>query len=473
MAPALALALAAALACCGGSEGAGAMGPPSPTPDGGAVDAASPNGASFIPPSPQRSGDPQKGYDALVNNGYVGCGIPWTAYSTVFQPAPANQQIPGRNAQNATIPYSLTRFTTAEGVDVVGPNCLTCHAAPLLGNVVIGLGDTATDYTTDHSQMAAWAQILVSQPAEVAEVQKFADRYQAIGPYTVTATIGVNPADDVAAVLFSHRDQTTLAWSDTPILALPPKIVVPVDVPPWWRMSKKNAMFYTAAGRGDHARIMMTSSTLCIDAVSQAQAIDAYFVDVAAYVKSLTPPKWPFAVDAAKASRGQQLFAGACAMCHGTYSASPTYPNLVIAVGDVGTDSALASGAAQFSGAYEDWFNGSFYGQVAHLDTQKAYYAPPLDGIWATAPYLHNGSVPNLAALMDSTKRPAAFTRTYDSNDYDQANVGWNFTAATTGQTGNNVYDTTKTGYGNGGHTYGDLMSPDDRAAVIEYLKTL
>ena len=35
------------------------------------------------------------------------------------------------------------------------------------------------------------------------------------------------------------------------------------------------------------------------------------------------------------------------------------------------------------------------------------------------------------------------------------------------------IYDTTKPGYGNGGHTYGDALSADDRAALLEYLKTL
>ncbi|MDB4967053.1 MAG: hypothetical protein JWN44_2742, partial [Myxococcales bacterium] len=35
------------------------------------------------------------------------------------------------------------------------------------------------------------------------------------------------------------------------------------------------------------------------------------------------------------------------------------------------------------------------------------------------------------------------------------------------------IYDTTKTAYGNGGHTFGDALSPEDRAAVLEYLKTL
>jgi len=68
----------------------------------------------------------------------------------------------------------------------------------------------------------------------------------------------------------------------------------------------------------------------------------------------------------------------------------------------------------------------------------------------------------------------------YDSTDYDQTNVGWNFTAITHGQADEptklarvKIYDTTLTGYGNKGHTFGDSLSQSDRMAVIEYLKTL
>ena len=68
-------------------------------------------------------------------------------------------------------------------------------------------------------------------------------------------------------------------------VALPPAQVVPVDVPPWWGMAKKTAMFYSAAGRGDHARTMMAASLLCTDSVAEAQAIDAAFVDVRAWIE--------------------------------------------------------------------------------------------------------------------------------------------------------------------------------------------
>jgi hypothetical protein len=278
----------------------------------------------------------------------------------------------------------------------------------------------------------------------------------------------------------AHRDPTTLAWSQEPMLALPPPGVVPVDVPPWWRMNKKTAMFYTAAGRGDHARTMMTASLLCADTVAEAETIDAAFVDVRAWIETMTAPAWPFAVDGDLAKRGKDVYYTNCASCHGTYGEGAAYPTSVVPVADVQTDSTLALGASQFADAYVQWFNASFWGDLSRLEPQQGYIAPPLDGIWATAPFFHNGSVPTLEGVLDSTKRPMFWSRTFDSTDYDQAAVGWNFTALDHGQAGEpmisnkiKIYDTSLLGYGNGGHLYGDGLTADERHAVLEYLKTL
>jgi hypothetical protein len=110
------------------------------------------------------------------------------------------------------------------------------------------------------------------------------------------------------------------------------------------------------------------------------------------------------------------------------------------------------------------------------------YQAPPLDGIWATAPYLHNGSVPTLALLLRSSDRPARFTRppSTDFAYYDQVNVGWTFERVTEpppaslpAHEARFIYDTARFGLGNGGHTFGDKLSDAERGDLIEYLKTL
>ncbi|MBL9099959.1 MAG: hypothetical protein JNL82_03320 [Myxococcales bacterium] len=489
----LALLPASLLACtstpAGGSGGSSGeagdtgSGGEAPTTSDATTDATTgdvPPGMIPIPADDQRSGDPEAGYHALVNNGYVTCGIPWTAYSQVFGEAPEADRLPGRDGKNAALPYHQTAFTSAGGVELVSANCLQCHAGRINGELVIGLGDSTGDYTAPVGSTAALAAALLSDPAEQAELQRFVDRLAAIEPYTQTLTIGVNPADAVAAVLFAHRDRETFAWHDPPLLDLPEPAPIPVDVPPWWWMKKKHAMFYVAGGRGDHSRTMMASATLCTDDIDEARAIDAYFPDIHAYVTSIEPPKYPFAVDAALAAAGRPVFEATCSGCHGTYGPDGVYPNLLAPIAVVGTDPVLAQGAAQFSDRFLDWFNGSFYGEVAHLAPEQGYMAPPLDGVWASAPYFHNGSVPTVAAVLDSGARPTYWTRTFDSTDYDPAALGWQITALDHGQADEpaaaerkKIYDTTLPGHGNGGHPFGDGLTADERLAVLEYLKTL
>ena len=424
---------------------------------------------------PQRDGDPAKGYDYLINGGYITCGIPKTAFDQVFGNPPVADKIDGRTGDNSNLPFYYSAATSSEGVKVVSANCLTCHASHLDGKVIVGLGSTEHDFTTDQAQYIDFGLSLVSDPTERAEYQRFAQRIHAIGPYTQTLTVGTNPADNLTAVLMAHRDPETLAWSDTPLLDLPPPQVVPVDVPPWWRMAKKTTMFYSAAGRGDHARIMMAASLLCTDTVDEAQQIDAAFADVRAWIATMPVPAWPYAVDGDLAAKGHQVFDASCARCHGTYGDGGIYPNELVPLADIGTDPTLAAGTTQFADRFVAWFASSFWGQTSRLEPQPGYLAPPLDGIWATAPYFHNGSVPTLEGVLDSSKRPAAWTRTFDSTAYDQAAVGWQFTVAPSHaeHADPRVYDTSEPGYGNGGHPFGDELLPGDCAAVLEYLKTL
>ena len=102
------------------------------------------------------------------------------------------------------------------------------------------------------------------------------------------------------------------------------------------------------------------------------------------------------------------------------------------------------------------------------LFTKEAYKARPLNGIWATAPFLHNGSVPNLRALLDApADRPQSFS--LGGWEYDPARVGY----APYNGPGRFIYDTTKLGNSNAGHTWGTGLSDADKDALVEYLKTL
>lgn len=97
----------------------------------------------------------------------------------------------------------------------------------------------------------------------------------------------------------------------------------------------------------------------------------------------------------------------------------------------------------------------------------RAYKARPLDGIWASAPYLHNGSVPTLHdLLLPAAARPARFS--VGRWEYDPKKVGY-----VSDGTVPFVVDTSVAGNSNRGHEYGTTLSEEDRAALLSYLKTL
>jgi mono/diheme cytochrome c family protein len=432
-----------------------------------------------LPEAVQRVGDPALGYEILVNRGYVTCGVPYEAYVASAPERSPDPGLPGRIGRNAELPYDLNATVDENGVELVVSNCLACHGGRFNGELVIGLGNAFADFSGDWMRTVEGVGLVVKDGAPADAWRRWADRMSAIAPYMTTSTVGVNPAPNLAMILMAHRDPWSLYWHAEPQLEPPPREPLPTAVPPWWRMQKKHAMFYHGGGQGDHVPFMMLKSLFCTDEVEEARTIDDWFTHVRAYIATLEPPDWPFPVDAAQAAEGRAVFERTCSACHGTYGEEWSYPNLLVAVDQVGTDPAYAVQAVEAE-RFIRWFNGSFYGVGAQARPGLGYVAPPLDGVWATAPYLHNDSVPSLAALLDSRQRPKYWRHGPGAPEYDQATLGWRHETLDHGKQGaanveeaRTVYDTTRYGYGNGGHTFGDVLTDDERAALIEYLKTL
>ena len=433
-----------------------------------------------VPAAPQRDGDPGRGYREIVDGDYTTCGMPYQAWRRTAGSAPNGVKLAGRAARNADLPYSLSRHTDAQGVEIVTNNCLVCHAAEFDGELVIGLGNEWLDFTDDPRRLVDAIGAYVSGETQTAAWRKWAQRIDAISAYMITDTVGVNPAPNLTLALIAHRDPDTLAWSEEPLLEPPAENPLPISVPPWWRVGKKNALFYNAMARGDHARFMMMKSLVCTDDVAEAQAIDARFVNVRAYLASLQAPDYPYQIDSALAAHGEAVFADHCSACHGSYATDGDYPNLLVALDVVGTDPEYARQAMSEGERFMNWFNLSWYGEIASAQPAPGYIAPPLDGIWATAPFLHNGSVPTLAALLDSKTRPTYWQRDFERREFDRQALGWNYRELDRGKDGiedpgmrKQVYDTTLRGYSNRGHSFGDSLTPDERTALLEYLKTL
>src|SRR5690606_26050702 len=116
---------------------------------------------------------------------------------------------------------------------------LQCHGGHFDGELIIGLGRVDLDMTTDLGTMLGAIPPLlpISDAAEL--MNKFAERYSAIGPWSTMRTIGTNSAIMFAVALVNHRNPYTLEWLDEPTQPLPDNTIIAADPPPWWRVSKK------------------------------------------------------------------------------------------------------------------------------------------------------------------------------------------------------------------------------------------
>lgn len=208
-----------------------------------------------------------------------------------------------------------------------------------------------------------------------------------------------------------------------------------------------------------------------------------------AAAREFTAPVWPVEVlgpiDPELAAVGEQAFADSCARCHSQEN--------VIPLDEIGTDAGRAQRFAELS-----WQGASYADVLKNLGDQVTaasfaahgvtpaeveatrrvqdptwritggYQTRTLRGVWASAPFLHNGSVPTLWDLLQSPEaRPAEFLV---GREMDPHNVGVD---AKNQPESLWVFRTSEVGNGNGGHVFGTDLPDETKRAIIEYLKTL
>ena len=350
----------------------------------------------------------------------------------------------------------------------VGLDCMLCHGGSILGKSYVGLGNSTLD-----------VQALFEELART-------DGLSGKLPFTFSNVRGTTEAGGFGVYLLGYRkpDLSLKApWKD---LGLHDDLCE--DVPAWWLMKKKKSIYYTGATDSRSVRTLMQFMMHPLTGPKDFAKHEAAFRDIQQYLINMEPPKYPFPVDKEKAAKGETLFKQQCAECHGTYGEKWTYPNKIVPLDEIGTDPARFKGIEK---AYGEGYLESWFGQEERewkfadkkpLRMTDGYQAPPLDGVWATAPYFHNASVPTLAGVLNSKARPKLYTRSYKTGeaDYDRVNVGWKVTELKEPPSDKlppferrKIYDTSKPGRGNDGHTYGDGLSDEERGQVIEYLKTL
>lgn len=253
---------------------------------------------------------------------------------------------------------------------------------------------------------------------------------------------------------------------------------------------------------------------------------------VESQLEHLAPPSWPEDVfgkiDREKAKAGKALFVTLCSGCHNAWPYTWSEPNKygkrfvlvgVVPQSYVGTDKTQeeALGSFAITGNLSKFLPPEFRGKpmlppfifstvlgaearavaIRKLNLSEAqeldlngyrelpsprppehvYKAAPRDGVWATGPFMHNASVPNLyEMLIPAAERTKKF---WLGGDFDPVKVGLDTTATS----GTFLMDTTLLGNSNAGHSFqdgprgngviGPLLTDDQRWALVEYLKSI
>jgi mono/diheme cytochrome c family protein len=239
------------------------------------------------------------------------------------------------------------------------------------------------------------------------------------------------------------------------------------DVMAIWNQKAHQGFYRHADGLNTTVVEPVQSAALAVLATKDSIDI-AGLKRVEDFLMELPPARYPFPVDQALANRGAPLFAAHCASCH-AFGQKRT--GQVIPVKEVGTDRNRYDHWTQEATDTFNRFAADKPWAFRRFVKTGGYVALSLDGIWARAPYLHNGAVPSLRDLLEvPERRPKVFYRGYDV--YDQGRGGFVSHGADAERVGFR-HDVTVRGNGNGGHLYGTELGDEDKQALLEYLKTL
>jgi hypothetical protein len=238
------------------------------------------------------------------------------------------------------------------------------------------------------------------------------------------------------------------------------------DFPSIWNQKVRRGMALHWDGNNPSLTERNISASLAVGATKDSLDFDQ-LNRVAQWLLTLQPPRYPPSrIDRSLAALGKPLYERSCAACHDVGGARV---GKVTPIGEVGTDPGRLN---SFTAALVPKMNSLGKGKswrFRHFRKTSGYTNSPLDGIWLRAPYLHNGSVPTLRALLFPGERPSVFYTGYDVYDWER--VGFVAQGAAARREGFR-FDTGKPGNSNRGHVYGAELSARDREAILEYLKT-
>jgi hypothetical protein len=419
-----------------------------------------------------------------------------------------------------------TSLRTSMGIDRIFLNCAGCHAgsvrtsadAPPL--IVAGMPSNTVDLSAFQDFLAAAAvderfspdrflTTIDAMDLELDLVNRFALKFVGIGMVRERLLTIVDRFDD-----FVHAEPTfgpgrfdtfnpakaLLNWD---FAALPERERIGVvDFPSVFLQGPKEGMQLHWDGNNTKVSERNRSAAFGTGATPPILDRDS-LARMEAWLATAAPPRFPDVFpgqfDAALAAEGAPIYARECAACHGATGRDFTgaYVGKVTPIAEIATDRGRLDNYTHDLAVAQNVLYADFGPERFQTFRKTNGYAnAPLDGLWLRAPYLHNGSVPTLEALLSPpAERPRAFLRGYDVYDpramgfvsdparIDPALHARLFCYTTTAASANDcpagappMNGTCATGpcrgNGNGGHLYGTALPPDEKRALIEHLKT-
>jgi mono/diheme cytochrome c family protein len=327
--------------------------------------------------------------------------------------------------------------------------------------------------------------------------RRIAELRSTIGAFTPYSNGGPGLTNGVATLQLylgvldaKHRAPTQTAFTSVPDLA-PMRVRSSIlwdgiYAPPGWTHTGPVAQPPSPAARRDGLAgitSIVTIGTLGVTPEVAATNIPLVADAVEWMLTSYQPPPFPGRIDAALATRGGALYARHCARCHGEYEETAqgprvrAFPNKLVPADLIETDPVRATAVGKAPNAVF-----AKTAMAAHVDARATggYIAPALTSTWATAPYLHNGSVPTLWHLMHPAARPARFQ--VGGHRLDFARVGidghtdadgvYRYPAGYKPWMEPEIYDARTPGRSNAGHVEPfDELDEGEKAALVEFLK--
>lgn len=343
-------------------------------------------------------------------------------------------------------------------------NCFACHGGKVAGTIIPGAPNTLFAMQTLIDDVRLTKIRLAKPLAHLDLGSVFIPLGQSNGT-TNSVIFGI--------ALGSHRDADL---NFRPRLFPPKMLHHDHDAPPWWVVKRKHRLYsdgFAAKGHRPLMQFLMVEQ----NGPEKFREWEQDFERILAWIESIETPKYPWPIDHPLAAKGELVFNRSCAECHGTYGAHADYPSRIVPIEEVGTDRARLD-AIEVSLRTEygkSWF--AHHGRDKVITNPGGYVAPPLDGIWASAPYFHNGSVPTLWHVLHPSQRPELWRRTPDG--YDRQRVGLEISTPAkmppnlSGAEKRKFFDTHIFGKSPAGHRFPDALTEEEKSAVLEYLKTL